>query len=209
MKTEFFTIADGPDFGFMGEELRCRMHYYNGINLQIVDDPTCLRYGIGPGTQYWMKAFLWELARPDTERIVYIDADILPVQSFPDYVHAASAPFSARLDKDGIGDNERGTHAIFNGIRDYFNNGFFIATRESMPVFTLAQKEVLNPVHGHCIEQTWMNKFVDETCGLAQVPKGIAYIVDFEPEPENVIMRHYCFRNKMERFTADMARFPL
>lgn len=209
MRTEYFTIADGPEFGFMGRELQQRIQYFNGIDLTIVDDPTCLKFGIGPKTQYWMKAFLWCLCRSNTERIVYIDADILPIAPFPQYVLDATAPFSARPDNDGIGDNERSTHPTFKNIKTYFNNGFFIATVDSLLMFERMKQEVHNPVHGNCIEQTWMNKYVDETCGLSPLPKAIAHIVDYEPEPEHVIMRHYCAGNKLARFKADMKRFQV
>lgn len=209
MKTEYFTIADGPEFGLMGAELSRRVKALNGVDVRIVTDDICLKYGIGAKRQYWMKAFLWEEAQPDTERIIYLDGDILPVAPFPDYVLKQVMPFSARLDVPAIGAGQKRQHPLFNGIRHYFNNGFFVATRASQWAFDKLKAEVNNPVHATCIEQTWHNKHIDETVGLNILPREIAYIVDYEPEPEGVILRHYCAGNKLARFQADMAKYPI
>lgn len=210
MKTEYFTIADGPEFGFMGAELARRVKVLNGVDVRVITDDICLKHGIGAKRQYWMKAFLWDEADPATERIVYLDGDVLPVAALPDYVTNQCAPFSARLDVLSIGADQKRQHPLFNHIKDYFNNGFFVATRAAQPAFELLKREVNNPIHATCIEQTWHNKYIDETVGLNILPNEVAHIVDYEPEPATgMILRHYCAGGKLLRFVSDMLKYPV
>ncbi len=208
MRTEYFTIACGREYDVMASEMARRLRFFNGVSLSVVTQAQCQYFGFKKRPKQLMKAYLWELARKDTDRIIFMDADMLQVRPLPEYVLQSTAPYAARLDTESTAANERQSSPLFNGIKDYFNNGFFVATRASLPVFEQIQHHLLHPERGFCTEQTWANKCVDELCGLTVLPASIAYIVDCEPEPDDVIFRHYCAPPKFQRFLTDVVQFP-
>lgn len=205
MKTTYFTIADGPVFGYMGHILAQRLYISEGIRLTILKDEVAKVYGV-LNRQYWLKAYLWDFVPDNVERIVYFDADILPIAPLPEWFTKCEAPFSARKDINNTAMSQEGYYRpLFENIKYYFNNGIFIATRDAIPMFQALQKQVNNPIHASCVEQTWMNKYVNEMLELNILPRSIGYLVDGEDEPDNVITRHYAgVKNKLERYLKDM-----
>lgn len=206
MRTEFFTVGIGPHHAQMTLEMIPRFFKMNGAWVTPISRYICQKYGV-LHQAYWIKAFLWDLAHPSTERVCWVDGDMLPVAPLEPL---SEAPFAARRDIPWTSGNERLEHfPLFSNIREYFNNGFFTATRDAMPAFELLKKEVDNPIHGTCIEQTWMNKHIDETVGLTEYPRRVAYMVDAEDEPQDTRNRHYACLNKYERFMSDLHLSPL
>lgn len=210
MKTELFVIGDGPVYSSMADELVRRIMALNPpIDIRRLTKKDRESSGLASNKQHWLKAYLWDYAKKGTERIIYVDADILPIKPFPNYVWEASDPFSARLDYTSTSKREKAHDSLFSNIKHYFNSGFFIATRLSIPAFDLMKTKVDHPVQGFCYEQTWMNKCVDETCGVTLLPSNIAVMSPFET-CSNTIMFHYTSSvNKLERFSADMEKYKV
>lgn len=213
MKTKFFTIADGPYFGYMAKELSQRLKKLNDIDLVILRDDLAKAVGCDR-RQYWLKAFLWDYA-DGYDRIGYFDADILPIAPLPQAIlDDYQSPFMARLDIDQTGYNQRHLHypVLFSKIVHYFNNGVFFANRSAEPVFDRLKKEMNNTIHASCVEQTWMNKIVDDTCGVTLLPKRISHLVTGEPEMEDRCMIHYAglpAPQKLNWFMRDMETFKI
>ncbi len=206
MKTEFFTVGMGAEYAQMALEMIPRFKRYNGISVTPITRSECKRYNVH-NRAYWIKAFLWDFAAPGTERIGWVDCDFLPVAPMEPF---SEAPFAARRDIPWTEKNERTFHPpLFSYIITYFNNAFFTTTRDSIPMFERLQQEVDNPVHGGCIEQTWMNKYVDEMLELDELPRSVGYLVDGEDEPLHTRNRHYTCANKFERYMGDLHLSPL
>lgn len=212
MKTKYFTIADGPFFGYMADQMRDRLMYLNGIDLVIIKDDVAKIHGC-LNEQYWLKAFLWDFAGY-SDRIMYFDSDILPIEPLPNCVMNSQAVFAARLDVEATGISQRLQHPLFRGIKKYFNNGFFVAHRESIETIFEPMKEAKShPIRASCIEQTWMNKIVDE-CGypLTVLPNSVCWMPKGEPIPEDgARMIHYAGYNapaKLGHFQNDKGMYP-
>ena len=115
----------------------------------------------------WVKAFVWEFVGDEVERIIWFDADVVPIHPLGDLPDAS---FAAVLDMPATTGVDP---FIYEGeaFRPYFNSGFFIAGRESEPVFRqLAQDMVCQSDHDR-FEQSWFNVRVRELLGgFTQLP---------------------------------------
>ncbi len=211
MKTKYFTIADGPYFGYMAQELSHRLKRVHGIDLTVITDDMARIHNC-MNRQYWLKAYLWDFAG-NADRIMYFDSDILLVEPLdgPRVLQSGDF-FSARLDVEATAISQRAQHPYFSRIRNYFNNGFFIAYHDSQFIFNALKKQQDNPIHGSCIEQTWMNKIVDESdYSLNILPTSTCWMPKGEPRPVgSVSMIHYAGYNapeKLIRFMADKDKY--
>lgn len=203
MKTKYFTIGDGPEFGYMAAELTRRLLHFNGINLITLKDGLARQYKM-MGRQYWLKSVLWDFVDADTERIMYFDADILPILPLGDNVMKCEKMFAARLDVAITGERQRAQHSIFSNIRNYFNNGFFIANKSSTRHFDQFANCLDSKVQASCEEQTWMNYVFDDI--LSILPDSVCWM---DSEPKNMFQKpnmiHYTQRgDKLKRYMRGM-----
>jgi lipopolysaccharide biosynthesis glycosyltransferase len=87
-----------------------------------------------PLRHHWFfKAYLWQYIPPDTDFLIYFDADILALNQFP----KPTIP-SFYCVKDP------GNHGAKYGLKFYCNAGFFIAHKSTQHIFKEWQKENLN-----------------------------------------------------------------
>lgn len=194
MKTAFFTIAEGYMYEEMARVLATRLHVLDGVNIRILDTSIATEY-FCHGESYWLKAYLWNMVSSEVERIVFIDADMYQKKKLP---FLSERLFSARLDWWKTGTQERAVTPIFKDLYNYFNTGFFTATRESMPVFKRIQAHRHEKPHGNCIEQTWFNyEFAREVIHI--LPKTIARFVDNEKSSNEDIFDHYAGGTMMKQ----------
>lgn len=184
MKTLFFTGGVGAKYELMAKNLKFRFELLNpGVPMFVI--PVSMFQTLRLlNASYWIKAWLWDFAG-DVDRIGWIDPDVIPINPMKEI---PAAPFSAVLDCERTAYAERRMHSDFAGIKSYFNNGFFIAARESIESFERLKKERHNPIHGNCIEQTWQNKVVDETVGVNLLPQRWNDIFGVRPD---TIFRHF------------------
>lgn len=128
--TAFFTIAEGCMYEEMASVLATRLHLLDGVNIRILDTSVASEY-FCRGESYWLKAYLWNMVSSEVDRIVFIDADMYQKRKLP---FLSERIFSARLDWHETGPKERAVAPIFKDLFNYFNTGFFTATRESMQI---------------------------------------------------------------------------
>ncbi len=104
----------------------------------------------------------------------------------------SEAPFAAVLDYEGTANNNR---KIYDFKGDYFNSGFFSATRRfSESYFDRVIACVDHPLRGGCIEQSWMSKTL-HTFGLGYeiLDRKYNYLLNAPgwKMPADVIHVHY------------------
>lgn len=71
--------------------------------------------------------YAWRFVPPETERIIYLDYDILPVGKLP---RLPSSDFAAVRERSKLADYAMDTIPVLNEAKIYFNAGFFIAGRK-------------------------------------------------------------------------------
>jgi len=125
----------------------------NGVDLQVISDEQCEAFGLMK-RKYWIKCFLWKMVGKDVERVVWLDCDIDPVAPIK---HLSEEPFAAVLDIEQTAAKNRANHSRYGEIRNYFNVGYFSATRSSIGLFEKVIREYNNPNNRGCDEQTWIS----------------------------------------------------
>lgn len=162
MQTEFFTCGVGSPYGEMAQRLYHKYLKVNGIRINIIPEKQIAELGLS-SQPYWIKCFLFDFAHPCTKRVVWLDSDIDPVSpcDIEDFNHDSN--FFAVEDPNRMKIKECATHPIFNNIQHYYNMGFFMANRWIMQdLFNECKKEIGNSIRGSCIEQTWINYYLDK-----------------------------------------------
>jgi len=184
MKIEYFTSGDGPLYGPLAECLIKRTRLF-GIDVKNLVPGADLR-----GRGYWIKCLIWQQASHDADFVVWFDADILPI-NLPDFT-TFNGGWSARIDDESVGLGERQTHSRFHSIANYYNVGFFAADRSAQAILEKAYHERDNRIHGNCVEQTWINYYLNQS-GIPQniISPEICYFRRAELVPKVEYLRHY------------------
>lgn len=153
MKTVAFTCGLGPARPWAERAAR-RFEELNGIETRaLLAEHMPLRRSLRSPT--WVKAFLWDAAPSDCERIVWLDADVVPRLPLGDL---PEEPFSAVAELPDSVERERRAFPPARTLPRYFNAGFFVATRPSEPAFDALQKIMhRSPAYGLFLDQGWFN----------------------------------------------------
>jgi len=150
----------------------------------------------------WVKAFLWDLLPPDTERIMWLDADMVAASPMGDL--PTSDPWMACPDTDNTRNRISGVRALSGIGPMYFNAGFFVATRAARGVFNIAQTWMLNSnaaVPYMYLDQTPLNVLVTLVLGgYMALPKQWNWMIKgYGPPPPDVKFVHFAGYDGAER----------
>jgi len=171
-----------------------RFEILNGRRVYIVRDkdlPAAAR-DIHP---YCLQPWLWDVVPADTERILHVDTDMVPLRSLPEL---PDAEFVAAM--DGAAHSARLT-AIFPALRQEkltFNAGFFVANRSLRPAFEqmkqFASSRTSNDPWGGDYLQTIFNFLVQATTKIAWLPHDFnSILLTAEPlQMRTAIAVHFC-----------------
>ncbi len=195
MNDVYLTIGTGPRV-----EMACRFadlfQDANRVPVRVIADADISGLPVRP-SEHWIKAYLWDFVPPSTKRICYMDSDILPRSPLG---KLPNAPFSAVAEPGGAEwEKKHGHGATVSGIKNYFNAGVFVCTRESIPVFeALKLHDFLKTDQSIMYEQTWMNHFVQIILGgwnpLPSSWNWLLYDNKYEPGLDSDIkMVHFIF----------------
>ncbi len=155
---------------------------------------------------FFIKWFLWDFVGKEVDTVIWKDSDtvdLLPLGRLPDQ------PFCAVKDwKETLIDHEAELSRW--GILDnYFNTGFFIAKRETQPMFeelkALALARTLSPYEGfHTYpDQNILNIKIRELYGKIELlPSRYNHFVAREAATSDTIMLHYAGGHEQRRFLA-------
>jgi len=80
----------------------------------------------------WSKAWLWDVVPKTTQRILFIDFDVIPLRPLPEI---PDAPFVAAPDAQWFVDKMRMMYPALDKAKHTFNSGFFVARRDTQPCF--------------------------------------------------------------------------
>lgn len=92
---------------------------------------------------HFARYLAWGLVPQDTERIIYMDNDMIPVKPLPPL---PEEDFAAATDCDKINEDAKKRWPLMRYAKRYFNSGFFIANRKLEEVFfeVLARQTTAN-----------------------------------------------------------------
>jgi len=150
----------------------------------------------------YMKAWIFDAVPSDVERVVWIDADLIPIRSIIDVMPDYPIPFSAVTDAPKSRQIAEWDVPEVEEIRVYFNSGFFIAHREAEPVFEEWKKMAVDGVDRVYWDQTPMNLLVDKMLSpgdVFELPPTFNWLSSFGYMPEEVRMYHMAGWDKNEK----------
>jgi hypothetical protein len=147
-----------------------RFEMLNGRKMQIVrrtDMPEAIQ-NVYPS---YMKAWLWDVVPKTVERILFIDWDVIPLRSMP---MLPDVPFAAAPDDQMFIDRRVGDYPILTATNCYFNAGFFIARRDTLPIFEQVKLFAFNKINEDQtrgdFEQTVLNLLMQTSVGVTWMP---------------------------------------
>jgi len=159
------TIAIGDTFRELVQITGDEFERLNGIRPQVITDEDVK--GIDYGVPHFIKAWLWDLVPKNVDRVLFLDADVLPVKPIDSIM---DVPFAAVMD---IGKKWR-MHGIRILVRSdiYVNTGVFIATRETQEVFDKLKLFAASTADAwsNIYEQTILNILLQEKIGITVLP---------------------------------------
>jgi len=119
----------------------------------------------------YAKAWLWDVVPATTERILFLDFDIVPLRKLPDL---PAALFAAVPDTPGYVDQMRAMYPHFARTRHVFNAGFFVAHRDTRSCFeqlkSFAVVTGYNNPYGCTYEQTPLNHLIQSAFSVTWLP---------------------------------------
>lgn len=197
IKTEYFTYGVGRQFEQMAQRLKREFEATNKVVMNVLPPEVIVDKQFPKGSHpCWITCWLWDYVEKDTERIVWLDADI-DVMNPLDYL--SDFPFAAVLDSGESIRRRQLLSNIFKDIKMYFNNGYFSTTREIENIWKMLRSEIRNPLQDTAPEQTWTNYYL-----LKYVNPTSIYILDEKynymcyanknlnkPIPDNVVHVHH------------------
>jgi hypothetical protein len=196
MKTLAITMAHDESWLELARLMAARFERLNGLPCRILGPEAFARFESPSHSDEdrkptWLKAHLWDEVEPDVERLIWIDADSIPLRPLgplPD------APFAARLDAGTVPEKAL-QMPEWSDLPFYFNSGFFVATRETRPAFerlkTLRHHPVKGPSGG---EQSWLNHCIHRLLPperIAILPSEISYMYVDGDVPPGAKMIHF------------------
>jgi lipopolysaccharide biosynthesis glycosyltransferase len=191
MKTVAFTAETRPDWVDATLAMARQFSYLNGIPCRTLT-PQNTNFKLIPAPHY-IKLYLWDLVPVETERIIWKDSDTIDVRPLDPL---PATPFSAARDWLVRWDDQKNFEPGLFNIRGYFNSGFFVADRSTIPMFKEARK-LIKKQNGSSglYDQNILNLKVDECLsGFTVLPKINNWLISFGPPPDDLIMLHYAGR---------------
>lgn len=106
----------------------------------------------------WTKAWLWDLLPKEVERVICCEADVFPLRAFPpipETAFAAARELKQARDVDYVQLRRNGMP--FERVREWFNTGVFVASRQSVQLFEDLKKAASHPASSSSGESAWTN----------------------------------------------------
>lgn len=191
MDTVYFTIGT-KSFRPLATNMAAVFESVNGVPMFVIGDEHVAYLPPMP-SECFIKAYLWDLAPKGTKRIVYADADMLPVRPLG---VLPTAPFSAVRDIGNEWERKNGRADIVSDIKNYFNAGFFVATREAIPAFEMLKMHRLFNLNASIVhDQSWFNQIVQRVLGgwneLPPTWNRLTFDSKFDRNEPDVKMFHF------------------
>ena len=142
----------------------------------------------------WAKAWIWNAVPHDVERVIWIDADVVPVRPIMDVVPDFAIPFCGVRDIDISRQEAEWDQDEVRGLRTYFNAGVFVVHRSTERMFREWQKEAMIGSATQFIDQTPLNLLLAKhfkESEIHELPRDCNWLLPFGPIPADVRMVHF------------------
>jgi lipopolysaccharide biosynthesis glycosyltransferase len=150
----------------------------------------------------WAKAWIWDQVPKDVERVIWIDADVVPVRPIMDILPDFPVPFAAVQDaKQSRQTAEWGNEKV-EDLDVYFNSGVFVAHRDSEPMFREWREGSSVKSKQPFVDQTPLNLMLAKHLKpgeISELPKICNWIGGFGSFPQTVRMVHFAGLQKALR----------
>ena len=165
----------------------------------------------------WAKSCLWEQVPASVERVIWIDADIVPIRPIMDIIPDFEIPFCAVLDAPlAVQQAEWGDEPV-RDLSSYFNSGMFVAHRSTEPMFKEWQSQAAKPDASPFWDQTPLNLLLPKYLKPGEIfalPQECNWVRGFGEIPPDVRMAHFAgwpsaWRNDVLRVFALLESEPV
>lgn len=177
-ETAAVTYADGLFLGVV-QQIAERFQRLNGMPLRVLgvnDAPE----GLWNGS--WIKPWLWDILPSNVDRVIWFDADIVPVNPMMDIL-PESGNFCAVMDVESTKQRMDEVATELRPVKDYFNAGFFVASRAVHPAFNRAKRFMPTrdkPFHLPGYDQNPMNVGIfEEGIQVTKLPRELNWMLAF------------------------------
>jgi len=159
----------------------------------------------------YLKAWLWDLVPLETQRIVFIDFDIIPLRALP---AIPDVPFAASTDVQWYDDRMRSMYPAFAKAH-YFNAGFFVARRDTQPCFeqlkSFALTQGYDTPYPTTYEQTPFNHLIQSRFSIHWLPHTIHCMAhtDYAELPDACFVHLAGIRGELRWIIMAMVRMAL
>lgn len=147
-----------------------RFEMLNGRRVRLIHKEDLVEDAVTAWAPYAF-TWLWDIVPEDTERILFVDSDIVPLRPLPELPDAA---FVAAPDAQKTVDNRALTFPFFERTGSYFNRGFWVARRDTQPTFELlkafAVRDGVRDAVGYDFMQTVFNLLIQASHQVAWLP---------------------------------------
>lgn len=143
------------------------------------------------GHPTYAKAWLWDVVPEDTQQIMFIDFDMVPLRAMPEI---PDVPFAAVSDAHWYINHMRSMYPFFAKTRYVFNAGFFVARRDTRSCFDQLKSFVVSTgydsPYGSTFEQTPLNHLIQSTVDVHWLPRETHCLVhtDYKEAPEACLL---------------------
>ena len=167
MNTAVITAGIGPHARW-AKRLAERFRYLNPdlTPVRVVTDRDVRRLGLGLASPMLVKAFLWDLVPADADRLVWIDADCLPVAPLGEIPECWQ--FAAREDFGGTRELAARSIPLAAKVGFYFNSGVFVCRRDARLVLDSLKGFASRVPVDRFGEQTYLNLAVARQLGIPE-----------------------------------------
>lgn len=147
-----------------------RFEMLNGRRVRIFHREDLPADALRSHSQY-AKAWLWDVVPADTQRILYLDYDIVPLRALPEI---PDAPFIAVSDAQWYVEDKLPDTPLFLKTGKYFNSGFFVARRDTRYIFDTIKSLVHTKGREdrQPYDQPKFNMLVQSTVGVTWLPNA-------------------------------------
>jgi hypothetical protein len=186
MRTLAVTFGD-HFYQWIAKAFAKRFEELNGIEAMAIDPLKC------PNLEdpIWVKAWLWDLVPEDVDRIIWFDADNVPIAPIADLLPSFDYPFCAVLDLPETVQEAVWKAEEVRACDHYFNMGFFVAQRVTRPVFE-DLKGYVDKDLGFADQSAFnvcLARYYDET-DLGVLPKTCNWLQSSGATPNDIRMFH-------------------
>lgn len=139
---------------------------------------------------YWVKPLIWQLVPDETERVLWLDADVFPITRVGPL---PAVPFAAVQDIQRSFDADKDTYPPLEGVKSYCNAGVFVAERSATEeLFKEWQKESRARQRSIFRDQGPLNALLHRHFGgFTELPMSWNWLVAARPKPEHPVMAHF------------------